>query len=70
MGSQHLRVVHNLALVGGDLQRSQHIVHAGQAGGGAGRRVVEAPLEDVEARPARYVGALLERRIDRLSDTK
>lgn len=37
MGSQHLRVVHNLTLVGGDLQRSQHIIHAGQAGGGAGR---------------------------------
>lgn len=63
MGSQHLRVVHDLALVGGDLQRGQHVVHAGQAGGGARRRVVKAPLQDVEARPARHVGALEERRI-------
>lgn len=64
MGSQHLRVVHNLTLVGGDLQRSQHIIHAGQAGGGAGRRAVKAPLEDVEAGPACYVGALFEQRIN------
>lgn len=70
MGSQHLCVVHDLALVGGDLQRGQHVVHAGQAGGGARRRVVKAPLEDVEAWPARYVGALLEWRMDGLSHSE
>lgn len=60
MGGQHLSVVHDLTLVGGDLQRGQHIIHTGQAGGGAGWGAVEAPLEDVEAGPARYVGALFE----------
>ncbi len=62
MGGQHLGVVHDLTLVGGDLQRGQHIIHARQAGGGAGWGAVEAPLEDVEAGPARYVGALFEQR--------
>lgn len=60
MGGQHLGVVHDLTLVGGDLERGQYIIHAGQARGGAGRRAVETPLEDVEARPACYVGALIE----------
>lgn len=60
MGGQHLGVVHNLTLVRGDLQRGQHIIHTRQAGGGAGRRAVETPLQDVEARPACYVGALFE----------
>lgn len=64
MGGQHLGVVHDLALVGGDLQRGQHIIHTRQAGGRACRGAVEAPLEDVEAGPARYVGALFERRMN------
>lgn len=59
MGGQHLGVVHDLTLVGGDLQRGQHVVHSRQAGGGAGRGAVEAPLQDVAAGPARHVGALL-----------
>lgn len=58
MGCQHLGVVHDLTLVGGDLQRGQHVVHSRQAGGGAGREAVEAPLQDVAAGPARHVGAL------------
>lgn len=58
MGRQHLGVVHDLTLVGRDLQRGQHIIHTRQAGGGAGWGAVEAPLEDVEARPACYMGAL------------
>lgn len=62
MGGQHLGVVHDLTLVGGDLERSQHVIHARQAGGGAGRGAVKAPLEDVEAVPACHVGALFERR--------
>lgn len=62
MGRQHLGVVHDLTLVGGDLQRGQHIVHTRQAGGGASRGAVEAPLEDVEAGPACNVGALFEQR--------
>ena len=62
MGRQHLGVEHNLTLVGGDLQGGQDVVHTGQAGGGARRRAVETPLEDVETRPARHVGALLEQR--------
>lgn len=59
MGGQHLGVEHNLTLVGGDLQRGQHIIHTRQAGGSAYWRTVEAPLQDVEARPAGYVGALI-----------
>lgn len=62
MGGQHLGVVHDLTLVGRDLQRGQHIIHTRQAGGGAGWGAVEAPLEDVEAGPACYVGALFEQR--------
>lgn len=62
MGGQHLGVVHDLTLVGRDLQRCQHIVHTRQAGGGAGRGAVETPLENVEARPACYVGALFEQK--------
>lgn len=58
MGAQHFRVVHDLTLVGGDLQRGQHIVHTRQAGGRAGGGAVEAPLEDVEAGPASYMRAL------------
>lgn len=61
MGGQHLGVVHDLALVRGDLQRGQNIIHPGNVGGGASRGAVEAPLEDVEARPACYVGALIKR---------
>lgn len=61
MGGQHLGVVHDLALVRGDLQRGQNIIHPGNAGGRACRGAVEAPLEDVEARPACYVGALIQR---------
>lgn len=33
MGGQHLGVVHDLTLVGGDLQRGQHIIHTRQARG-------------------------------------
>lgn len=62
MGGQHLCVVHDLTLVGGDLQRGQHIIHTRQAGGGAGWGAVETPLEDVEAGPACYMGALFEQR--------
>lgn len=62
MGAQHLGVVHDLTLVGRDLQRCQHIIHTRQAGGRAGWGAVEAPLEDVEAGPAGYVGALFEQR--------
>ncbi len=62
MGGQHLGVVHDLTLVGGDLQRGQHIIHTWHAGGGVPGRAVEAPLEDVEAWPARYVGALFEQK--------
>lgn len=58
MRGQHLGVIHDLALVGGDLQRGQHIIHTGQARGGAGSGAVETPLEDVETWPACYVGAL------------
>lgn len=58
MGGQHLCVVHDFTLVGRDLQRGQHIIYARQAGGGAGWGAVEAPLENVEARPTCYVGAL------------
>lgn len=58
MGGQHLSVVHDFTLVGRDLQRGQHIIHTRQAGGGAGWGAVETPLEDVEARPACYMGAL------------
>lgn len=58
MRGQHLSVVHDLTLVGGDLQRGQHVIHTRQAGGGADRGAVETPLEDVEAGPASYVGAL------------
>lgn len=58
MGVQHLGVVHNLAFVRGDLQRSQNIIHSGNAGGCASWGAVEAPLEDVEARPTCYVGTL------------
>lgn len=58
MGGQHLGVVHDFTLVGGDLQRGQHIIHTRQAGGGAGWGAVKAPLEDVEAWPACYMGAL------------
>lgn len=50
-----LRVVHDFALVRGDLQRGQHIVHAGQVGGGAGWHAVELPLQDVESRPPCHV---------------
>lgn len=64
VGGQHLAVVHDLTLVGGDLQRGQHVVHPRQAGGGAGRGAVEAPLQDVEAGPAGDVGALCERSRD------
>lgn len=60
MRGQHLGVVHNLTLVCGDLQRGQDIIHTRQAGGGAGRGAVETPLQDVEAGPACYVGALFE----------
>lgn len=59
MGVQHLGVVHDLTFVRGHLQRGQHIVHPRQAGGAAGRGAVKSPLENVEARPAGYVGALL-----------
>lgn len=62
VGGKHLRVVHDLALVRRDLQRGQNIIHPGNAGCCAGWRAVEAPLEDVEARPARYVGALIKQR--------
>lgn len=62
MGGQHLGVVHDLTLVGGDLQRCQHIINTRKAGGGAGWGAVETPLENVEARPACYVGALFEER--------
>lgn len=62
MGGQHLGVEHDLTLVGGDLQRGQHVIHPRQAGGRAGWGAVEAPLEDVEAGPARYVGALFQQR--------
>lgn len=60
MGTQHLSVIHDLALVGGDLQGGQNIIHPRQAGGGGGCRAMETPLEDVEARPAGYVGALFQ----------
>lgn len=59
MGGQHFGVIHNLALVGGDLQGGQYIINPRQAGGGTGCGAVEAPLEDVKARPACYMGALL-----------
>lgn len=62
VGGKHLRVVHDLALVRRDLQRGQNIIHPGNAGCCAGWRAVETPLEDVEARPARYVGALIKQR--------
>lgn len=58
MGGQHLSVVHDLALVGGDLQGGQYIIHTRQTGGSAGCRAVEAPLEDVEARPTGDMGTL------------
>lgn len=61
MGGQHLSVVHNLALVRGDLQRSQNIIHSRNAGGCASWGAVEAPLEDVQARPTCYVGSLINR---------
>lgn len=62
MGGQHLSVIHDFTLVGGDLQRGQHIIHTGQTGGSAGGRAMETPLEDIEAGPACYVGALFEDR--------
>lgn len=58
LGPDHFGVVHHFALVGRDLQGGQHVVHAGQAGGGTGRHAVELPLQDVEARPPCHVGAL------------
>lgn len=58
LGGDHLGVVHDLALVRGDLQGGQHVVHAGQAGGGTRGHAVELPLQDVEARPPRHMGAL------------
>lgn len=61
MGGQHLGVVHDLALVRGDLQRGQNIIHPRNVGGGASGGAVEAPLEDVEAGPAGHVGALMKR---------
>lgn len=60
LGADDLGVVHDLALVRGHLQRGQHVVHAGQAGGGTGRRAVKAPLQDVEAGPAGHMRALWE----------
>lgn len=56
--AQHLGVEHDFALVRGDLQGGQHVVHSGQVGGRAGRHVVELPLQDVETRPTRDMGAL------------
>lgn len=58
LGADDLGVVHDFALVRGHLQRGQHVVHAGQVGGGAGGHAVELPLQDVEARPPGHVGAL------------
>lgn len=60
MRAQHLCVIHDFALVGGDLQAGQNIIHPWQAGGSWGCRAMEAPLEDVEARPAGYMGALFQ----------
>lgn len=66
LGPNHLGVVHHFALVGGDLQGGQHVVHSRQ-GGRARRHAVELPLQDVEARPPRHVGALEQVRKSQLS---
>lgn len=57
----HFCVVHHFALVGGDLQGGQHVVHSGEVGGRTRRHAVELPLQDVEARPPGHMGALQQR---------
>lgn len=54
-GPNHFGVVHHFALVGGDLQGGQHIVHPGQVGRSTCWHAVELPLQDVEARPPGHV---------------
>lgn len=54
-GPNHFGVVHHFALVRGDLQGGQHIIHPGQVGRSTRRHAVELPLQDVEARPPGHV---------------
>lgn len=61
LGPDHFCVVHHFALVGGDLQGGQHVVHSGEVGGGTRGHAVELPLQDVEARPPGHMGALQQR---------
>lgn len=58
LGCKHLVVVNKLALVTGNLQRGENIIHPREAGARAGQGTVHFPLENVEAGPASHVGPL------------
>lgn len=58
LGCKHLVVVYELALVTGNLQRGENIIHPREAGARAGQGTVHFPLENVESRPASHVGPL------------